>query len=83
MSSSIRVVTFSRLDCDGVRANANLFKLRDEAISFAQVLLQDEYDQHPLEPKHFVRKSETHIQYVEEPSFEYAFEILVEQKQIK
>lgn len=83
MTSSIRVVTFSRLDCDGVRANADLFKLRDDAISFAKDLLQDEYDQHTLEAKHFVHKSETHIQYVEEPSFEYAFEILVEQKQMK
>ena len=77
----IRVVILSRWDMMGFNANAFLFHTREDAITFAQELLSEEYEQNELREEDFRQKSEEHIKYIDDFGT-YWFEILVELKQI-
>lgn len=78
---TIRVVILSRWDLGGFNANAFLFYTREDAITYAQELLSDEYEQNELREEDFRQKSDEYIKYIDDFGT-YGFEILVEPKQI-
>jgi hypothetical protein len=47
-------------------ANAFLFHTREDAITFAQELLSEEYEQNELREEDFRQKSEEHIKYIDD-----------------
>jgi len=78
---TIRVVILSRWDLGGFSANAFLFHTREDAITYAQELLSEEYEQNELREEDFRQKSDEYIKYIDDFGT-YWFEILVESKQI-
>ena len=79
---TIRVVTLSRWQLGGLNAEAFLFHSREAAIAHSKALLFDEQSERDLRETDFRLKTDTHIKYIDDFGT-YAFEIVVEQKQIK